>query len=123
MDAEAATARYPPKVRLISKHERQVDRRTFGDRRGLFESTRKEEKKEYFKPIAKKRDTWIKEKGEERKRHSYDDLEEEENQENEPEPEREQERKQSRRESHYSNHSGTNHVQQEQEVEAEEEEE
>lgn len=82
LEAEAA-GRYPPKVQIISKHERRTDRRTFADRRGLFDSTnRVEEQKELVKPPAKKRDTWIKEKKpEERQRYSYsDDLDEEPNQ-------------------------------------------
>ncbi|XP_055346725.1 troponin T, skeletal muscle-like [Paramacrobiotus metropolitanus] len=79
LDAEQASSRFPPKVRIVSKHERQVDRRTFGDKRGLFDtSNKKDDKPELNKPLAKKRETWIKEKGEERQRHSYaEDLEEE----------------------------------------------
>lgn len=33
----ALTGKHPPKVRLASKFERQVDRRTFGEKKHLFE--------------------------------------------------------------------------------------
>lgn len=37
LDPEALTGKHPPKVRLASKFERQVDRRTFGEKKHLFE--------------------------------------------------------------------------------------
>ncbi|XP_055342483.1 troponin T, skeletal muscle-like [Paramacrobiotus metropolitanus] len=76
----AAAGRHPPKVQLISKYERRTDRRTFGERKSLFEwDASREPAKETQKPQAKKRETWIREKGaeEERRNYTYDDDDEE----------------------------------------------
>ncbi|GAU90051.1 hypothetical protein RvY_02526-1 [Ramazzottius varieornatus] len=69
LEAEQNT-RYPPKVQIISKYERRTDRRTFGDRKGLFDGDKKEEQKELIKPKAVRRQEWIKKKEEERQRGS-----------------------------------------------------
>ena len=37
LDPEAFTGKYPPKINTSSKYERRVDRRTFGDKKVLFE--------------------------------------------------------------------------------------
>merc|ERR1712071_715846 len=37
LDPEALTGKHPPKVRLASKFERQVDRRTFSEKTHLFD--------------------------------------------------------------------------------------
>ena len=115
---EAETGRYPPKVQIISKHERRTDRRTFSDRRCLYDtSNRTEEQKELNKPAAKKRDTWIKEKKpEERQRYSYsDDLDEE--------PENTGDQDQENTFNRKSSSGGGGGHQEEVEAEAEEEEE
>ncbi|XP_055331180.1 troponin T, skeletal muscle-like [Paramacrobiotus metropolitanus] len=63
LDPEAASSRYPPKVQLASKYERRVDRRTFEERKNLFEQNGVDDKpKELVKPLAKKREDWIKPK-------------------------------------------------------------
>lgn len=72
-----ANARYPPKVQIISKYERRTDRRTFGDRKGLYDGNKVEEKKELMKPKVVRRDDWIKKKEEERKRSQDDNVDEE----------------------------------------------
>ncbi|OQV19281.1 putative Troponin T [Hypsibius exemplaris] len=74
-----ANARYPPKVQIISKYERRTDRRTFGDRKVLFDGSKVEEQKEILKPKGVLRDekAWIKKKEEDRKRGSHDAVEEE----------------------------------------------
>jgi troponin T, fast skeletal muscle len=61
LDADAANSRYPPKVQLISKYERRTDRRTFGERKAIFEMEKKRlEELELVKPAAKKREGWVK---------------------------------------------------------------
>lgn len=61
LDSEVANTRYPPKVQLISKYERRTDRRTFTERKTLFEQDKKiEEPKERVEVAAKTRDSWIK---------------------------------------------------------------
>ncbi|KAJ6217790.1 hypothetical protein RDWZM_008947 [Blomia tropicalis] len=37
LDPDALSGKFPPKILTASKYERQVDRRTFGDKKGLFE--------------------------------------------------------------------------------------
>lgn len=37
LDPDALSDKFPPKILTASKYERQVDRRTFGDKKGLFE--------------------------------------------------------------------------------------
>ncbi|OQV15537.1 putative Troponin T [Hypsibius exemplaris] len=61
LDPEAANSRFPPKVQLISKYERRTDRRTFGERKSLFEvDLKKSEQKELIKPKGKVRADWVK---------------------------------------------------------------
>lgn len=49
MDVEQNT-RHPPKVQIISKYERRTDRRTFSDRKVLYDGAKGEEQKELNKP-------------------------------------------------------------------------
>lgn len=86
VDVEGTSARHPPKVQLISKYERRTDRRTFGERKNLFQYDKdKEAKKELIKPPAKKRETWIKDKGAEEHKRSVDYAEDgDEDRENQP---------------------------------------
>jgi troponin T len=37
LDPESLTGRFPPKLQVASKYERRIDRRTFGDKKGLFD--------------------------------------------------------------------------------------
>ncbi|KAG9509302.1 Troponin T, partial [Fragariocoptes setiger] len=37
LDPEALSGKYPPKLQVASKYERRLDRRDFGDKKGLFE--------------------------------------------------------------------------------------
>merc|ERR1712064_253777 len=37
LDQEALTGKYPPKIRMYSKHERRTDTRTYEDRQKLYE--------------------------------------------------------------------------------------
>lgn len=61
LDPETANSKYPPKVQLISKYERRTDRRTFGERKNLFEvDLKKSEQKELVKPKVKVREDWVK---------------------------------------------------------------
>ncbi|XP_055332366.1 troponin T, skeletal muscle-like isoform X2 [Paramacrobiotus metropolitanus] len=79
LDVEQNT-RHPPKVQIISKYERRTDRRTFGDRKGLFDGSQiKDDKPELNKPKGVRRDNWIKAKETEEKRGSrqYADEEDE----------------------------------------------
>ncbi|GAU88375.1 hypothetical protein RvY_01084 [Ramazzottius varieornatus] len=76
-DPNAAASRYPPKVVLISKYERRTDRRTFGERKSLFEKDGKvEEQKELIKPKAiKAKADWVKNKDDVKKVRHDDDEE------------------------------------------------
>ncbi|OQV13896.1 putative Troponin T, skeletal muscle [Hypsibius exemplaris] len=116
---EAENQRYPPKVKIISKHERLTDRRTFSDKKGLFDGAKVEDKGEINKPVAKKRDDkgWIKApKKEEQKRYSYDDEEDAADKQNNEEPAEEEDPWQAKKSSSFSHRE-------EEPVEAEEEEE
>ena len=63
LDPSAPPSRFPPKVLLISKYERRTDRRTFAERKNLFEKDGKpEEQKELVKPKGKVRADWLKNK-------------------------------------------------------------
>lgn len=42
------TGKYPPKINTSSKYERRVDRRTFGDKKTLFEGGWEELYKQYI---------------------------------------------------------------------------
>ena len=48
LDPEAFTGKYPPKINTSSKYERRVDRRTFGDKKVLFEGGWEELYKQYI---------------------------------------------------------------------------
>ena len=48
LDPEAFTGKYPPKINTSSKYERRVDRRTFGDKKTLFEGGWEELYKQYI---------------------------------------------------------------------------
>ena len=110
-----ANSRYPPKVQLISKYERRTDRRTFQERKALFEVEQKRlEGLELLKPAAKKREGWVKGK----KPAGADDEEEEEGGQ-EADPEQEQEQQQQEQEESNNN----DHAEEVQEEEAAEEEE
>lgn len=37
LDPEALSGRYPPKLQVASKYERRIDRRTYGDKKNLFD--------------------------------------------------------------------------------------
>lgn len=37
LDPEALTGKHPPKLQVASKYERRIDRRTYGDKKGLFD--------------------------------------------------------------------------------------
>jgi len=115
---EADNQRYPPKVQIISKHERRTDRRTFSDKKGLFDGSKTEEHKELNKPVVKKRDdkAWIKApKKEEQKRYSYADDEDEDAAKDQAPAEEEEERYPAKSNSSY------NQRQEEETVEEEEE--
>ncbi|OQV23772.1 putative NADH dehydrogenase [ubiquinone] 1 alpha subcomplex subunit 8 [Hypsibius exemplaris] len=65
LDAGAANSPYPPKVQLISKYERRTDRRTFQERKAIFEVETKRLEDlaaELQKPAAKTREAWVKPK-------------------------------------------------------------
>ena len=48
LDPEAFTGKHPPKINTSSKYERRVDRRTFGDKKTLFEGGWEELYKQYI---------------------------------------------------------------------------
>ncbi|XP_055342458.1 troponin T-like [Paramacrobiotus metropolitanus] len=64
LDPSACASRYPPKVQLVSKYERRIDRRTFAEKKSLYENERRADggATDLHKPAAKKRDGWVKDK-------------------------------------------------------------
>jgi hypothetical protein len=38
IDPSDASAKYPPKIALVSKYDRQIDRRNFKERRSVYET-------------------------------------------------------------------------------------
>ena len=89
VDPSAANSRYPPKVQLISKYERRTDRRTYGERKSLFEmDSRQQQEKELIKPKGKVRSDWVKPK-KEKTLQEEDNEDEEMPEREEPEPRKE----------------------------------
>lgn len=59
LDPDSATSsRYPPKVPTASKYDRQIDRRSYGDRRYLFESEKKKKQKSIYHGTARPPSEW-----------------------------------------------------------------
>jgi troponin T len=66
LDPEAAaSSRYPPKLPIASKYDRQIDRRSYGDRRGMFEHPAKPKPKKIFHGSIRPPDTWGRRENEE----------------------------------------------------------
>jgi len=58
LDPDAAAGRFPPKVATASKYDRQIDRRSYGDRKDLFENPRKPKDPKVFHGSARPPTEW-----------------------------------------------------------------
>ncbi|KAI1297185.1 Troponin T [Halotydeus destructor] len=63
LDPEAFTGKYPPKINTASKYERRVDRRTYVDKKGLFQGGWEELYATYIEKQYGERAKEIEEKG------------------------------------------------------------
>jgi len=62
---EAASSRHPPKMPVASKYDRQIDRRSYGDRRYIFESDKTRKQKAIFHGSARPPNEWGRHESEE----------------------------------------------------------
>lgn len=62
---EAASSRHPPKVPVASKYDRQIDRRSYGDRRDIFASDKTPKPKSIFRGSARPPNQWGRHENEE----------------------------------------------------------
>lgn len=58
LDPDAESSRFPPKIPVASKFERQVDRRSYGDRRDLFENPKAKPRPKLFHGSVKPPTEW-----------------------------------------------------------------
>lgn len=66
LDPDSATSsRHPPRVPVSSKYDRQIDRRSYGDRRELYETDKTEKEKPVFHGSARPPNTWGRRENEE----------------------------------------------------------
>lgn len=64
LDPDALQGKYPPKIQVASKYERRIDRRTFSDKKGLFEGGIEAQNEEYMSKNWEERMNAFKERGE-----------------------------------------------------------
>jgi len=58
IDPEASAGRFPPKVSISSKYDRQTDRRSYGDRQDMFQNPRKPKEPKVFHGSARPPSEW-----------------------------------------------------------------
>lgn len=62
LDPDAASSRYPPKMSVASKFDRQIDRRSYGERRHLYEKPKVKKQPPVFHGSARPPAEWGKKK-------------------------------------------------------------